>query len=165
MFQEPRIAPVQPENLRENDPVFRARDETGLQRVKEIEARGEPCGFDRTDGIDDPAGANRQPGPTQRTREMRDVLSQPPVFGKGKIGKTRHGQNRNPTRSQAADRRRSNITRSTTDRAQVRVFKASAVLKPITYGAVSGDMQDPLDRDHLKGGAPNEHAKHYRSDI
>ena len=81
MLQIPRVAPIKPEELRKDGPVFRTVHKAGVQRPVEIGFVGEPRHLYRADRVDHAAGANGQPGTAQGTGEMGDIAGEFGVIG------------------------------------------------------------------------------------
>ncbi|EEX14480.1 hypothetical protein CSE45_1476 [Citreicella sp. SE45] len=73
------VAPVEAEDLGEDDAMLGTVHETGVQRPVEVHPVGEPRRRHRADGVDHPARAHGQPGPPQRPGEVDDVLREPRV--------------------------------------------------------------------------------------
>ena len=90
VLKELRIAPEKTEGLREKLPLIGFRDEARMQRPVEIIAGREPGRLHRPHRIDHPARPHRQPGLSQRPREMHDIGGELAVFGDGEIGELDH---------------------------------------------------------------------------
>ena len=80
MLQITRIAPVQAKDLCKNTAMLRPVHETGMQRPVKVATFRETRRFNRANGINYPPRPDRQPGPPQSPRKMRNVSRKPRVL-------------------------------------------------------------------------------------
>ena len=74
LFHIARVAPEEPEDLREDDALFRAADQNRLQRMEEILAPGETGGLNGADSLQRAAGSEGETCLAQGADEMGDIL-------------------------------------------------------------------------------------------
>ena len=82
LLQQIRVPPEDVEGLLEERPLLDAADETRLQHIVQLEARGHAGDLQRLQREQRPIGAHREAGAAQQAREVQYVFRQPAAGGR-----------------------------------------------------------------------------------